>query len=254
MRNYVVQGIIIHRFNIGEADRIIYILTKEQGLIQVKAISVRKIKGKLKGALELFMYSRIELAKGRSMDVVTGAQSIESFEEFRGNLLDTSAAFYLAEAVIGLVAEHEPNPAVFDLLLQTIEELNIKNTKDRKRDILISHFIIKMLDMTGFKPELFNCLNCQNKITSQGNVFSIAKGGVVCDNCLEKVEQGLPVSDQIIKIMRLLLSDGVKISCKIKANQEDIRQTRELLHNFLEYVMEREVKSNRFLKEIKQQA
>jgi len=105
MRNYRLTGIIVHRINVGEADRLIIFFSRERGLVTVRAKGVRKIKGKLKGALELFRYSTIELARGRSIDVITGAQISKPFDSFRTNLTDTSVAFYLSEAIVGLMAE-----------------------------------------------------------------------------------------------------------------------------------------------------
>ena len=250
MRNYRVRGIIIRRFDLHEADRIIVILTEERGLISARAKSVRKIKAKLKGALELFVYSKLELAEGRSIDVLTGAEAVEPFENFRKSLTDTSVAYYLSEAILGFLAEGEVNKEAFKLLLETLRELNQPNLRDRKRDILLSHFLLKLLTLSGYRPELFFCLKCGEKIRRGKNYFSFSLGGIVCQECQSGSSSQIEISDQAIKILRLLYQDGVAVSRRIKSSQQYLKEVKELLHQFLEYTLEKEVKSNHFLKEI----
>jgi len=249
MRNYRVSGIIIRRFDLHEADRIVIILTEERGLLNVRAKGVRKIKAKLKGALELFVYSKLELVEGRNIDILTGAEVIKPFENFRKSLIDTSIAYYISEAIQGFLSEGEINRPAFRLLLETLEELNRPNLKDRKRDILLSHFLLKLLILSGYRPELFSCLGCGEKIKRGKNYFSFSLGGIICRDCQSEVGNQVAISDQAIKILRLLYQDGVAVSRRIKSPQRYLEEVKRLLHQFLEYILEKEVKSSHFLKE-----
>jgi len=253
MKNYRVRGIIVKRFDLYEADRLITLLTKERGLIDVRGKSIRKIKGKLKGALELFMFSEIELAEGQKIDVITGAQIIEPFENFRNRLIDTSAAFYLSEALIGLLAEGEPNQKIFNLFYETITELDRPSVRDRERELLLSYFLIKLLGEAGFKPELYRCLKCRERIKEGDNFFDLVGGGLVCHNCRSGKKEELLISRRAIAILRLLSQNEVGVSRKIKADRKFLIETRKILHSFIEYILAREVKSSKFFEEISQE-
>src|SRR3990172_809361 len=164
MATYKTKGIILKRTNLGEADRIITIYTEKHGKVKAVAKGVRKTLSKLAGHLELFCLTDFIIAEGRNLDTICSAETIKCFFKLRNNLNSTHQAYYLAEIIDKMTEENESHPEVFDLLDEVLERID-----NRQDKLLFSYFIINFLATSGFKPELYYCLKCRNKISSTGN-------------------------------------------------------------------------------------
>jgi DNA repair protein RecO (recombination protein O) len=244
MRNYKIKGLILKRFNYGEADRFIWIISNENGLIQAKARGVRKIQAKLKGPLELFNISEIELIEGKSLDTITGANILESFENVKKNLRLTSKAFYLAELLLGFSAENEQGN-LFALAETFFSRLNYYDD-----DLLIPKFIINLLDRSGFAPQLDHCYKCENdNFNNQLINFDLKNGGLICQNCFSSYNNKnkmITVSPKTVKLLRLLR----KRKTKIRVEKKYIFEAQQILECFVESILEKKINSTRFLKEV----
>lgn len=241
MRNYRVRGLVLKRFNFGEADRFIWLLTKNRGLLQVKARSIRKIKAKLKAPLELFMLSDIDLAKGRSLDTVTGASIVEPYNRIRQDLKLTSKAFYFSEYLINFLTENESTGA-YQLAIDSMDRLNKNNKKDK---FIVLSFIIKLFEITGFSPELDDCLNCGNKISTGKIGFDYQAGGLVCSAC--QSASLIDVDERTIKLLRFIRQNRNNIN----VDQKYIEQGELVLEKFAESIIEKSINSNIFLGQVK---
>ena len=123
-RLYRAEAIVLRRMNLGEADRLLTLYTPEWGKIRVLAKGVRKPTSRKAGHLELFTHSRLLIAKGRSLDIVTQAETITPFLLLRKDLIRTSYAYYVAELVDRFLEEGEESPALFRLLLESLGHLS----------------------------------------------------------------------------------------------------------------------------------
>lgn len=248
MRNYKLTGIVIKRINVHEADRIITFFSRGKGLVDLKAKGVRKITGKLKGALELFTKSDLELVKGKNLDVITGAQHKESFPQIRGSLLNTSALYYMTESLINLLSKEQAEEEIYQLFVKTLYFLNREKITKIKRQLLIVNFLMKLLMFSGYQPELFDCLNCTNKISSGKKYFDPVQGGVVCLKCQNEGE--IEITDTGLKLMRLLLKKELSEIEKVKIPKQEIERTANTVNTFIENILEKNIKSKGFLSEV----
>ncbi len=143
---YKTQGIIIKRNNLNDIDRLLTVYSKDFGKILIKAKSVRKNQSKLKGHLELFLYSHLMIAPGRGFDIVTGAETIENFSRLRNDLSCLTAAYYLSNLTDKLIIGPEKDENVWHLLFSSFRELDkgkeIKNT--------VSNFEKNILGYLGY--------------------------------------------------------------------------------------------------------
>ena len=148
MRNVTLEGIVIKRRNFGEADRIITVLTKKRGKIQVKAMGVRRIISRRSPHIELLNRSFLSLHQGKTMPILTEAQTIEDHGQIKEDLTKVGFAYHLCELIDGLCADNQEHEEVFDLFSQTLVQLNKEN------DIapIIHDFEIKLLSHLGFFP------------------------------------------------------------------------------------------------------
>lgn len=146
MRNFKTEGIIIKRRNFGEADRILTVFTKKQGKIQIKALGVRRIISRRSPHVELLNHSLLTLYKGKSLPILTEAQTVEDFSLIKDNLTKVGFAYHICELIDGLCAENQENKAVFFLLVEILERLS----KDEDIVNMIHEFEISLLTSLGF--------------------------------------------------------------------------------------------------------
>lgn len=124
MKSYKVEGIVIRRKSFGEADRILTVFTKKHGKIKVLAKGVRRITSRRGGNIELFNQVEMAIHRGRTFDILTEAQVINSFSQIRKDLNLVGLAFHVCEIVDGLCPEHQSHPRVYDLMLEVLNKLD----------------------------------------------------------------------------------------------------------------------------------
>lgn len=126
MRTYRTEGIVLKRRNLGEADRILTILSKEHGKIAIKAPGVRHISSRRSSHVELLNFSEFTLYKSSKtfLPIVTQAQTLDSFSTIKKDLQKIGFAYYICELVNGLCADNQENRGVFFHLKSTLLELS----------------------------------------------------------------------------------------------------------------------------------
>src|SRR5579859_8022976 len=105
MRQLIAEGIVLKRRNIGEADRILTVLTRSFGKMSIKAIGVRKITSKRSSHIEPLNHVILSLYKGKAMPVLTEITTKESFSDIKQDLQKIGFAYHLCELVDGLCPE-----------------------------------------------------------------------------------------------------------------------------------------------------
>ena len=130
MRTYTVEGIVIKRQNIGEADKLITLFTETLGKITLLARGIRKSSSRRVGSLELFNQVKVSAARGRGeLDTLTEVQVLNSFSPWRRFLGRITLAYQLCEIVDKLTPDRQPHPEIFTLL-----SLSLSQISNLKRD------------------------------------------------------------------------------------------------------------------------
>lgn len=124
MKSYKAEGIVIKRRSFGEADRILTVFTKKHGKIKVLAKGVRRITSRRSSNIELFNQVELMIHQGKSFDILTEAQVLNTFQSIRKNLDLVGLAFHVCEVVDGLCPEDQAHPKVYDLMLGIFNELD----------------------------------------------------------------------------------------------------------------------------------
>lgn len=150
MRTYKTEGIILKRSNFGEADRLLTVFTKHYGKIRCRAPGIRRTISRKAPHLELFNLSTLFLVQGKNLDIVTEAQTINSFNGFRKDLPKVGIAYYLCELVDGLCPERQENREVFELLKKSLEILSCGGATLSKVAPLNNDFANQLLWNLGF--------------------------------------------------------------------------------------------------------
>ncbi|MFC2014937.1 DNA repair protein RecO [Chloroflexota bacterium] len=246
-RNYQTEAVIIKKTRLGEADTILTMYTPGLGKIQGFAKSLRKTKSKMAGHLELITHSQVSLARGRNLDTITGSQTISGFVPLKSNLALTSHALYAIELVDQFTPGHVENYSLFNLLLETLENLCQLNNKD----LVLRYFELHLLDRVGYRPQLQRCVSCQAALEPVTNLFSPNAGGTLCPDCRLTQSLTYPLSVNALKVLRLIQVSDYSIVSRLKIDHELFRELENLMRNYLRYLLEREVKSVAWLDALK---
>lgn len=146
MRSFTTEGIVIKRRNMGEADRILTVFTKDYGKLQIKAKGVRKITSKRSSHIELLNFALLSLHKGNVMSILTEVQTIESFSDIKTDLKKVGIAYHICELIDGLCPENQENSHIFTLLK------DILTTLDKEEDVsrAVYNFQLALLAELGY--------------------------------------------------------------------------------------------------------
>ncbi|HKZ35103.1 MAG TPA: DNA repair protein RecO [Patescibacteria group bacterium] len=123
-RSYKVEGIVLKRISFGEADRLVTIFSKDHGRLRLLAKGIRRLSSRKKGHLELFTQVKLQVARGKNLDLITEAATVNSFPTLRHNLNRVRIAYLLAELIDQLTAENQEQVGVYHLLSEALSKLN----------------------------------------------------------------------------------------------------------------------------------
>lgn len=241
-----VEAVIISHRNFGDADRILRVFTSELGKTTILAKGVRK-SGSRKGPhIEPFTHSSLVLAKGQNFWILTQADTIQIFTQISGNLYRTGLAAYILELADRLTVEDLPDTSLFRLILDSIKQINA--TEDPF--LPATYYELQLLQATGFKPELFHCVNCGREIIQEDQYFSIFQGGVTCPLCHHFQQELLPASQDVLKYLRYFQrSNFIKIQ-NLKLSPQIKKEIRKVLDPYVASITERKLNSPQFIKQI----
>lgn len=183
--NFVTDAINLKSYNLSENDKIIVMYSKEKGLIKGVAKGCKKPKSKLGARMDLLVANTIMLYKGKNMDTIQEARSVNNFKETRKDMDKLFYSMYVSEIVNNFGHEDDPcSKEIYELFYKALEK--ISDAKDKK-EILIAviKFQLKIMEISGFGVELDSCLCCKEQILQEDMYFSPKMGGVFCKECNE---------------------------------------------------------------------
>ena len=243
-RTYRTRAIILKRRAQGEADRVITLFTPEYGKRVVIARGVRKPASRKAGHLEPFTHAALMLARGKSWDVITSAQTVTSFRALRENLDLTAYAYYFSELLDAFVQEEDPHPELYDLLLNAFRYLETSPTPA----LTARWYELALLRDVGFAPQLFQCVHCGQRLQPVLNYFSHARGGVLCPAHGEGVKGAVPLPLNIFKVLRFVQTQPYTHIIQLNLHPSTLRQTEKLMNDYLRFLLERRLKSRQFIR------
>jgi DNA repair protein RecO (recombination protein O) len=191
---YRDRGVVLRTHRLGEADRIVVILTAEHGKIRAVAKGVRKTKSRFGSRLEPLSHVSLLLYHGRELDVVNQADTLESPRDLRDDLDRLTQGIALLEAVDQLTPDREPVPHLYRMLVGALRTLAASAS-----ELVVPAFYWKLLAAEGVRPELDRCVRC----AADGPLvaFDLDEGGVLCRGC----RQGAGLSPGGLELLRQVL-------------------------------------------------
>jgi len=233
---YKEQGVVLRQHKLGEADKIITLMTQGSGKIRGVAKGIRRTKSRFGARLEPFTHVSVMVYRGSgALDTITQAEIVNQHRHVREDLGLFAAGETMLEAVDKVAEEHERNVKLFVLLLQGLRTLD---TEPADGVAVSESFLLKLLSVSGFHPSLTACAVCGS---TQPALFSSGQGGAVCTRCAESEAE--PVSSAALEALQLLASTSLEDSGALLFDDRPRREARNLLYAFTEFYIERRMKS-----------
>ncbi len=251
IRVYSTEAITLKRMDFGEADRILTVLTPHYGKLRLIAKGVRRTTSRMGGHLEPFAHSQLLVARGRDLDLVTQASTVEPFRRLRESLDRVSFAYHLAELVDAFLQDRDEHSEVFSLFRDALAALSRGEVAER---LVARHFELHLLSAVGFRPQLTSCLGCDAAIVAETNGYSVARGGVFCSACRAGEGTAFPLAVGTLKTLRFLQRTETVRRLTLRLPDPMLRDVEGLLRRQLEFVLERRLRAADILPQLTQAA
>jgi DNA repair protein RecO (recombination protein O) len=242
-RVYSTPAIVLRQRKLGDADKILTLYTASFGKVDAVAKGVRKTRSRTAGHVEPLTHATFQLAKGKTLDIVTQVETIESLQALRDDLERMSRAVYACELLDKFTETHEANFELYRLLLDTLRCLASRDDID----LAVRFYEMSLLDAMGYRPELEECVTCRARLASVTNYWTVAGGGVVCPACRTEEAAARPISANAVKLLRLLLHGRFSDVARVTIGGELGDELERAMLEYVRWVLERDVRSAAFI-------
>jgi DNA repair protein RecO (recombination protein O) len=177
---YRDEGVVLRTQKLGEADRIVTLLTRANGRVRAVAKGVRRTSSRFGARLEPFMHVDVQLATGRTLDVVT---QVETIAPYGMSITDDYGRYTAGTAVLETaerLAAEEREPAVQHYLL-LVGALRTLASAAHDPGLVLDAYLLRGLSVAGFAPSFADCARCD--AAGPHRLFSVQAGGMVCASC-----------------------------------------------------------------------
>ena len=251
-RTYSTHAIVLRRRDHADADRLLTVFTAADGKREFLAKGVRKTASRKAGYLEPFAHTVLQIADGRTWDVITEASMVEAHRHLRNDLESIGRAAYLCELVDRFSSEHDENRPLWELITATLRLLDGIAGHEIPGDpqTLMRWFEMNLLSVAGFQPELFNCLECGAELIPVINFLCLAEGGVFCPACGARRSDVEPLDVDTLKVMRYIQNNNWITLATLKVREPVMRRVESVLQRYLTLLLERQLRSTDFLRRL----
>ena len=247
-RMYRTQAIVLSRFDLGEADRVLTLLTPEEGKLKAIAKGVRRPGSRIGGAVEPFAELQLMLVRGRTFDVITQASVIQAWLGLRDGLESAATAWYLGELAERAVEERAAAHPVYALLRRGCQLLDDGMVPGR----VARWYELSLADALGVRPEVERCVECDRPFEETDRFRWVpALGGVLCDRHPGPPAEVVGLSLAAVKLLRAYRRLDIEAIAALRIPPDVEAEVEGALRRYLRYTLEREARSLAFLDEVR---
>lgn len=241
------EALVINKHDFRETSIITNLYTRDFGKISGILKGIREDPEKFASTLENFSLNEIIFYKKREPGVhlVSQCDIKDNFSGIRQNIMKAGCANIMMELINSLMMPEEKNEDVFNLAASCLKEIEMGNNAEK----ITSIFKIKMLDFSGFKPHLDSCVNCKDKIFGQSK-FSLMLGGLLCEKCFSKDTSSRPIYRGTVATIMHIEKNELKNSLNLGMNPQIKKELELILNAFLNFHLEKELKSQKVLNKL----
>lgn len=241
------EGLIIKEQNIGEQDKLVFALTKSNGVIKAFVRGAKNIKNQKCASTSLLSYSRLTIYKGRDSYIIGDAQTIRIFSKLRSDVKKMCLAQYFCELAL-TICPREQNSAVFLSLI--LNSLYLLGEEKRSADLIKPCFEMRLASMAGYMPDLRMCRECGEYCTD--TMYFLPRLGVLeCSSChVKNGEIAIELNTSTLTALRhtIYADDNKLFSFSLSPQGFDV--INQASENYLKYRFEKDFKTLTFYKMI----
>ena len=247
-RRYTTEAIVLSRFDLGEADRVLTLITPQLGKIKAIAKGIRRPTSRIGGSLEPFAELSLALARGRTFDVVTEVKVGHAWLRLRDDLESAATAWYLAELADRSLEERHAAEPLYALLRRAYELLDAGMAPGR----VARWYEVHLLDELGSRPEVDRCVECDRVLESDERFRWVPPlGGVVCERCPGPSHDRASLSLEALKLLKAYQRLDIEAIAELRLASAVEREVEADLRDFVRIVLERDARSLAFLDEVR---
>lgn len=243
VRVYRADVLVLRRRHLGEADSVFLLYGEPHGRFDAIAKGVRRPRSRRAGHLEPLSRVGLLLARGRNLDIITQAETIESFRAVREDLDRLYPALYIAELLETCTSDGLKHEGLFDLALHALRALDAGVPHDR----VLPWFEVRLLGILGHDIQVSACASCGRQLAPEPAFFAPAAGGVVCSDCRSGAGSGRLLSVQAVKVLRFAQGEDLVRFAGVRIAPELAAELRAALGDVVRHVFEREPRTLRYL-------
>ena len=247
-RRYTTDAIVLSRFDLGEADRVLTLITPGIGKLKAIAKGIRRPTSRLGGSLEPFAELTVALARGRTFDVVTEVRVGHAWLRLRDDLESAATAWYLAELADRSLEERHAAEPLYALVRRAYELLDAGMDPGR----VARWFEMHLLDELGVRPEVDRCVECDRVLESDERFRWVPPvGGVVCERCPGPPHARTGLSLEALKLLKAYQRLDVEALAGLRLGTAVEAEVEAALREFVRQALERDARSLAFLDEVR---
>ncbi|MGI6778666.1 MAG: DNA repair protein RecO [Acetivibrionales bacterium] len=241
-----VKGIVIREVNLGEADKILTIITKTKGKISAVAKGVRRSRSKLIAGSQLLCYSDFVLFKGKGMYYINSCEVIEPFYEIRNDIIKLTYSAHMVEILSDVVQENQPSSKTLQFFLNT---LYLLSRGDRNPELIARVFELRLLSILGYAPYVNGCMICGSE-DLRSLSFSFSKCGFICskEGCRTKDEFSLNILPGTARAVNHIVNSRLEDLFRFETSPEVLEELKKISFRYLSDRLERDYRKLDFLK------
>lgn len=247
------RGIVIRQSDVGDADKVLTVLTQTQGKVSVWAKGARRQRSRLMASSQIFCVSEMVLYKGKSSWQLNSGEVVESFFNLRKDLERLTYATYILQLVNDVLQEEEKSSQTMRLLLNTLHF--IANT-DRNPKLMTRIFELRLMALQGYKPEVNVCASCQESIPSlvQSEActffFDIEEGIILCSDCCVPAKQLKPISPSTALAIFHIINAPLEKLFSFNVDESTLNELTAFCRSYITKHLDKEYRGLDFLREI----
>jgi len=241
------EAIVLRRNNLRETSVLADFFTRDFGKITGVLKGMRTEPTKFASSVEPFSLNEIIFYQKRnsSVHLVSACDLKNNFNQLRQDVVRSAMATMMLELVGAVMPLEDKNPAVFELVVSSISELEKTNFAEK----ILLIFKIKLLSLSGFQPHLDSCVVCDSRVMGQAK-FSVSQGGLLCPKCAFKDPKARSIFRGTVATLLHIQKNDFSANLNLGMNPEIKKELEIILNSFIQFHLGKELKSQRVLDDL----
>lgn len=239
-KTFSTKAISLKSFDYGESDKIIFLFSRDYGIIRAIAKGVKKSNSKFSGYLDLLNSNEVLIRKGSSLNTIIQCDTFKNFPLLRTDYDKLIYSLYIGELILLFINEDERSEESFDFLLYTLESMQYSDNP-------LLHtiwFEMHLLSMLGYQSNLDYCDNCLKEITNSERIaFSLHSGSVICSRCIDIISDYRFINQDNRALLKRLKTFELSHINDYPAEAQELLKIQSILKEYFSNISERKIKT-----------